>query len=85
MEASAVKYVDILRSISSPERHYTGSTSHFANRLKAHNAGHVHHTAKCIPWEPVMVLAFAHEERAAEFERYLKSGSGRAFAQKHFR
>jgi hypothetical protein len=30
------------------------------------------------------VIGFADEGRAIAFERYLKSGSGRAFAKKHF-
>jgi len=29
-------------------------------------------------------MQFEDEQRAAEFERYLKSGSGRAFAGKYF-
>jgi hypothetical protein len=33
----------------------------------------------------IVVVAFASEKRALEFERYLKSGSGCAFAARHFR
>jgi hypothetical protein len=29
-------------------------------------------------------IAFNDEQRAIAFEKYLKSGSGRAFAKKHF-
>ena len=29
-------------------------------------------------------MAFSDEKRAIRFERYLKSGSGRAFAKRHF-
>jgi hypothetical protein len=32
----------------------------------------------------VVFLRFEDDARAWEFERYLKSGSGRAFAKKHF-
>jgi putative endonuclease len=31
-----------------------------------------------------VVIAFSDEARAIRFERYLKSGSGRAFAKRHF-
>jgi putative endonuclease len=40
--------------------------------------------AKFRPWELVVALEFGNEERALAFERYLKSGSGRAFAKRHF-
>jgi hypothetical protein len=30
------------------------------------------------------MVAFASEERAIQFERYLKSGSGQAFSKRHF-
>jgi predicted GIY-YIG superfamily endonuclease len=80
-----MKYVYLLQSCSSPDRYYTGSTNNFPERLKAHNAGHSPHTAKYAPWHAVVVICFADDQRAIEFERYLKSGSGRAFAMKHFR
>jgi hypothetical protein len=32
----------------------------------------------------VVSLEFANEQSALQFERYLKSGSGRAFAKRHF-
>jgi len=41
-------------------------------------------TAKHRPWELVVAVEFANEDRALAFERYLKSGSGRAFAKRHF-
>ena len=42
------------------------------------------HTAKYVPWKTVVVIGFEEDERAFQFERYLKTGSGRAFANKHF-
>lgn len=80
-----MKYVYILQSIPYRDEYYTGSTDDFNERLKAHNAGKSPHTAKHLPWKPVVVVSFADSERAIDFERYLKSGSGRAFANKHFR
>jgi hypothetical protein len=45
--------------------------------------GGVIHTSKYCPWRIRTAIAFASRERAAEFESYLKSHSGRAFAAKH--
>ena len=36
------------------------------------------------PWKLLVVLEFPTEQQAIRFERYLKSGSGRAFAKRHF-
>jgi len=80
-----MKFVYILQSIAHPDQYYTGSTDDFDERLKTHNAGKSPHTAKYLPWKPVVVVYFADPQRAVEFERYLKTGSGRAFALKHFR
>ncbi|KAF0177815.1 MAG: excinuclease ABC C subunit domain-containing protein [Limisphaerales bacterium] len=77
-------YVYILRSVANPDRHYVGLTDDLQERLGKHNAGEVTHTAKFKPWVIKTANAFRERERAAEFERYLKSGSGRAFARKHF-
>ena len=80
-----MKYVYILQSLAHPTEYYTGSTDNFHERLKANNAGKSPHTAKYLPWKPVTVLCFADDEKALAFERYLKSGSGRAFADRHLR
>jgi len=75
-------YVYILFSISNETRHYTGLTENLENRLKAHNSGQVPHTAKYRPWQIETAIAFRSREKAAAFEKYLKSHSGRAFAKK---
>jgi len=41
-------------------------------------------TARHKPWELVASVEFASKTSAVCFERYLKSGSGRAFAKRHF-
>ena len=79
-----MKYVYLLRSLSSPENRYVGITSNFQERLEQHNAGQSPHTAKFGPWKPVVVIRFEDDEKAEHFERYLKSGSGHAFAKRHF-
>ena len=53
-------------------------------RLRTHNAGGSPHTSKYRPWKVVLHLCFQDNQCAAEFERYLKSGSGQAFAKKRF-
>jgi putative endonuclease len=77
-----MKYVYLLQSISHPDQRYVGLTSDPHKRLAAHNAGQSPHTAKFKPWEIVTYLAFTDEKKAEGFEKYLKSGSGRAFAEK---
>jgi predicted GIY-YIG superfamily endonuclease len=77
-------YVYILVSESDPQRHYTGLSADLFQRLKKHNAGHVPHTAKRRPWRVETAVAFRSRHKAREFEKYLKSHAGRAFATKHF-
>ena len=77
-----MQYVYILRSQSDPERHYVGTTGDLKARLAKHNAGEVTHTSRYGPWRIKTYLAFDDEAQAYAFEKYLKSGSGRAFAKK---
>jgi putative endonuclease len=53
-------------------------------RLRDHNSGKSPHTAKFKPWRLVTYIAFSDKAKADSFERYLKSGSGHAFATKRF-
>ena len=75
-------YVYILQSESDPARFYTGFTRNLENRLKDHNSGKNPHTAKARPWRIRTALAFDDKEVALDFERYLKTPPGRAFAKK---
>ena len=79
------RFVYVLRSRSDRNRYDTGVTSNVRARLSAHNTGECIHTAKHRPWELDVVVAFREEGRAITFERYLKSGPGVAFAQRHLR
>ena len=76
--------VYILRSDRDPRRYYTGVTSDVKTRLAWHNAGQNTHTARDRPWSLIVAIDFSTEPAALAFERYLKSGSGRAFAKRHF-
>jgi predicted GIY-YIG superfamily endonuclease len=77
-------YVDILQSIEKPEHFYTGLTSNLKLRLEEHNSGKARHTNKYKPWKLKSYFAFCDKEAAERFEIFLKSGSGREFAKKHF-
>jgi len=80
-----MKYVYILQSVSKPSEHYIGLTHDLRERLAAHNSGKCTHTSKHAPWTIAVATYFADDDKAVDFERYLKSGSGRAFAARHFR
>ena len=75
-------FVYIIRSISHPDEIYVGHTADIKKRLSNHNSGTTPHTAKYKPWEMVTYIAFNSEASAIEFEKYLKSHSGRAFRDK---
>jgi putative endonuclease len=76
-----MKYVYILQSLTDTAHFYTGITDDLDARLAKHNSGAVTHTARYRPWRIKSYVAFADEDRAFAFEKYLKSGSGRAFAK----
>ncbi len=78
-----MKYVYLLQSVRHRDQRYIGLTSDPEERLKAHNAGKSPHTAKHLPWKLVAASYFEDDAKAVAFERYLKSGSGRAFANRH--
>jgi putative endonuclease len=75
-------YVYILKSVQEPFHFYTGFTEDLVARLKHHNSGGDPSTSKFGPWQIKTSIAFTDREQALSFERYLKSGSGRAFATK---
>jgi len=78
-------YCYILHSLRDPRQYYTGVTSDIYPRLDKHNKGDVPHTSKFTPWELESFFAFKTHQLAMDFELYLKSGSGREFARRHFR
>jgi predicted GIY-YIG superfamily endonuclease len=82
---NAKRFVYILQSMRDPAECYVGVTSDSCTRLAAHNAGHAPYTDGNRPWRALVVIEFDEEEPALKFERYLKTGSGREFARRHFR
>jgi len=77
-----MKYVYLIQSIPDPNEKYIGITSNVKERLSAHNEGRSPHTSKFKPWRLITYLVFSDDQKALEFEKYLKSGSGRAFANR---
>jgi putative endonuclease len=71
-----------LTNQSHPGQRYVGVTSDLKKRLNDHNKGFSIHTAKYMPWTLQTYIAFQNPRKAREFEYYLKSGSGKAFANK---
>jgi predicted GIY-YIG superfamily endonuclease len=82
MENSFFYYDYIVQSLKDPNRFYTGFTENLDTRLKAHNQNKDPHTARYKPWKIKAAIAFTDRHKALDFERYLKSPSGRAFAKK---
>ncbi|MGQ0661795.1 GIY-YIG nuclease family protein [Sphingosinicella sp.] len=80
--------VYILQSLARPERYYIGCTDDVLDRVRRHNAGQSEsgsrHTSIHGPWQVVVQIGFEDRAKAFAFEKYLKSGSGRAFAKRHF-
>jgi len=68
--------------LADPKQEYVGASEDLKQRMTDHNAGKSAHTAKFKPWELVWYCAFPDKHKALEFERYLKSHSGRAFSKK---
>jgi putative endonuclease len=75
-------YVYVL--ICSDNSPYTGCTSDLKERIDRHKKGQVPATKERLPIKLRNYFAFSDKYKAFEFEKYLKSGSGRAFVKKHF-
>ena len=74
--------VYLIQSVSAQDERYLGMTTDLKERLREHNAGKSSHTSKFKPWKLPSYIAFSERAKAEAFERYLKSGSGHAFARK---
>ena len=76
--------VYVLQSVPNPSRYYVGRTDYLDVRVAEHNSGLSPHTSHHRPWRLVVFIQFGNFSKAEAFERYLKSGSGRSFAKRHF-
>lgn len=75
-------YVYLIRSLEYPKKTYIGYTNNLEQRLEKHNNGASIATTAFKPWKLITYIAFDDEAKAFEFEKYLKVGSGHAFAKK---
>ena len=64
--------------------YYKGCTSNLNERLDQHQKGKVESTRNNLPVKLVVYVTFTNKYKAYDFEKYLKSGSGRAFLNRHF-
>ncbi len=74
-------YVYILQC--SNGEYYKGCTNNIEDRIHRHNNGWVESTKNLLPLKLIAYTAFINQQRAYQFEKYLKSGPVRAFIQKH--
>ena len=77
---SIEQFVYIL--LCSDKKLYTGCTSNIEKRLERHSNGYVPATKNRRPVKLISYISFSDKTKAFEFEKYLKSGSGRAFLNK---
>jgi predicted GIY-YIG superfamily endonuclease len=63
---------------------YVGSTDDLGRRLESHRKGHVPSTKAHCPTILRAYVAVETETQTRTLETYFKSGSGKAFAKKHF-
>jgi putative endonuclease len=61
------------------QKHYTGFTSNLGQRILSHNELGKDWTSKYRPWEIIYFKEFESKKEAIEYEKWLKSGTGRRF------
>ncbi|OGZ64726.1 MAG: excinuclease ABC subunit C [Candidatus Staskawiczbacteria bacterium RIFCSPLOWO2_01_FULL_40_39] len=71
-------------SLNCKDGYYLGCTDNLKDRINRHTKGQVLATKDRLPITLEFYFAIADKYKAFEFEKYLKSGSGRAFINKHF-
>ena len=74
-------YVYIIQS-KKDHSYYVGVTEDLRQRLQEHNTGKAKFTSSRMPYEIVWYCVFKDKNKALDFEKYLKQGSGFAFARK---
>ncbi len=62
---------------------YTGCTNDIERRIKEHKSHKIHYTKDKTPVELLSYISFKDKYKAFEFEKYLKSGSGISFRNRH--
>jgi putative endonuclease len=77
-------FVYILQSEAHMGKTYVGFTEDLKRRLDEHNSGSQLYSRRYAPWRLLSYISFQDRDLALAFEKYLKSGSGKAFLTKHF-
>lgn len=77
-------FVYLIKSIKNLEKTYIGWTNNLEQRLERHNNGASLATCDFRPWKLICCIGFTTQAKALSFEKYLKTGSGHAFANKRF-
>lgn len=73
-------YVYILQLANN--ENYSGYSSDLKSRIKEHESGRVKATKSYLPIKLIYYCAFRNKLLALNFEKYLKSSSGKAFRKK---
>ena len=75
-------YVYLLKCVD--RKTYLGGTNNLKERLKRHQKGFIPATHERLPISLICYVAFQDKQKMFQFEKYLKSASGRAFLRKRF-
>ena len=75
-------FVYRIHSLKYPKRNYVGYSTALQQCFSDHNAGKNRFTGLFRPWKLVVYATFETEESARDFERYLKTASGKTFGSK---
>lgn len=70
-------------SLECKDGYYIGCTNDLKDRMQRHQKGQAPATADRLPVKLEFYFAIKNKYQAYKFEKYLKSGSGRAFIKKH--
>ncbi|MFA5644504.1 MAG: GIY-YIG nuclease family protein [Patescibacteria group bacterium] len=74
-------YIYILKC---KDGYYVGCTVNIKNRIIKHKEGQIPSTSRRLPVKLDFYICFKDKIKAFNFEKYLKSGSGRSFIKRHF-
>jgi putative endonuclease len=70
-------------SLKCSDGYYVGCTHNLRSRIERHRNGYVSATKDRLPLKLEFYIAFPNKFLAFNFEKYLKSGSGRIFIKRH--
>ncbi len=70
-------------SLKCKDGFYIGCTDNLKERIERHKRGYVPATEERRPVSLAWYIGFYDKNKAFTFEKYLKSGSGRAFTKRH--